>query len=48
MIGDGKVGGWLIYDRVWVGGSGGGFHSFLILFSVVFCPVVKCFVMAGT
>ena len=33
VMGDDKVGGWFIYVRVWVGGTGGGFQIFSIFCS---------------
>ena len=34
VMGDGKVGGWFIYVRVWVGGEGCEYHIFYIFCSV--------------
>ena len=46
MMGDGKVGGWFNYVKVWVGGvTRGWYHSFSIF---CFCGVVNCSVRAGT
>ena len=47
LWGDGKVGGWFIYVRVWVGGQEMVIF-FFFFFLFCFCAVVNCSLVAGT
>ena len=42
---DGKVEGWFVYVRVWVGGQEVGIIFFLFF---CFCAAVNCYFVAGT
>ena len=41
--GDGLEWGWLIYIRVWVGGTGGGYHLIVFVCFCCFCCFFSCF-----
>ena len=49
MMGDGIGRWWLIYNRVWEGGTGGGYHLVVFFISLVFlsfvlsCSLSLCF-----